>query len=81
MHRADFLPASMHSRMRRQFDSIGRAMERGIGKRFFAVDAVLGTHAQARAERYVGKNPRILVMPEAFRHVGVHLYPVEAKTL
>lgn len=28
----------------------------------------------ARAERYVGKNSRILVMPEAFRHVGVHLY-------
>jgi hypothetical protein len=31
--------------------------------------------ALIRAERYVGKNPRILVMPEAFRHVGVHLYP------
>jgi nickel-dependent lactate racemase len=46
MHRDDFLPASTHSRMRRQFDSIGKAMERGIGKRFFAVDAVLGTHAQ-----------------------------------
>jgi nickel-dependent lactate racemase len=46
MHRDDFLPASLHSRMRRQFDSIGRAMERAIGKRFFAVDAVLGTRAQ-----------------------------------
>lgn len=46
MHRDDFLPASTHSRMRRQFDSIGKVMERGIGKRFFAVDAVLGTHAQ-----------------------------------
>jgi len=46
MHRDDFLPASTHSHMRRQFDSIGKAMERGIGKRFFAVDAVLGTHAQ-----------------------------------
>ncbi|MBC8449798.1 MAG: DUF2088 domain-containing protein [Chloroflexi bacterium] len=46
MHRDDFLPASTHSRMCRQFDSIGKAMERGIGKRFFAVDAVLGTHAQ-----------------------------------
>jgi len=46
MHRADFLPASTHSHMRRQFDSIGKAMERGIGKRFFAVDAVVGTHAQ-----------------------------------
>jgi nickel-dependent lactate racemase len=46
MHRDDFLPASTHSLMRRQLDSIGRAMERVIGKRFFAVDAVLGTHAQ-----------------------------------
>lgn len=46
MHRDDFLPASTHSRMRRQFDSIGKAIEQGIGKRFFAVDAVLGTHAQ-----------------------------------
>jgi nickel-dependent lactate racemase len=46
MHRDDFLPASTHSHMRRQFDSIGRTTERRIGKRFFAVDAVLGTHAQ-----------------------------------
>jgi hypothetical protein len=46
MHRDDFLPASTHSRMRRKFDSIGKAMEQGIGKSFFAVDAVLGTCAQ-----------------------------------
>lgn len=46
MHRDDFLPASTHSRMRQQFDSIGQAMERAIGHRFFAVDAVLGTRAQ-----------------------------------
>jgi len=46
MHRDDFLPASTHSLMRQQFDSIGQAMERGIGKRFFAMDAVLGTNAQ-----------------------------------
>jgi len=46
MHRDDFLPASTHSHMRRQFDSIGKAMEQGIGKRFFAMDAVLGTHSQ-----------------------------------
>jgi hypothetical protein len=46
MHREDFLPASVHSHMRRQFDSIGRATEQGMGKRFFAVDAVLGTQAQ-----------------------------------
>jgi lactate racemase len=46
MHKADFLPASNHSTMRRQFDSIGRAMEKGMGKKFFAVDAVLGQKAQ-----------------------------------
>jgi nickel-dependent lactate racemase len=46
MHRDDYLPASTHSHMRAQFDSIGRAMERGIAKRFFAVDAVVGSHAQ-----------------------------------
>lgn len=46
MHRADFLPASPHSHMRRQFDSIGKAMESALGKRFFGVDAVLGTHSQ-----------------------------------
>lgn len=46
MHRQDFLPASTHSHMRRQFDSIGKAIEERIGKRFFAVDAVLGTQSQ-----------------------------------
>ena len=46
MHRDDYLPASTHSYMRRQFDSIGKAMEAGIGKSFFAVDAVVGTRAQ-----------------------------------
>jgi len=46
MHRDDFMPASTNSLMRQQFDSIGKAMEDAIGKRFFAVDAVVGTHAQ-----------------------------------
>ncbi len=46
MHRRDWLGASTTSHMRKQFGSIGRAMEQGIGKRFFAVDAVLGQHAQ-----------------------------------
>jgi hypothetical protein len=31
--------------------------------------------ALARAQRYVGQNPRILALPEAFRQAGVHLYP------
>ena len=46
MHRHDFLPASTGSMMRRQFDSIGKAIEDGMGKPFFAVDAVVGTKAQ-----------------------------------
>lgn len=46
MHREDYLPASTHSHMRHQFDSIGKTMEQALGKQFFAVDAVLGTHAQ-----------------------------------
>jgi nickel-dependent lactate racemase len=46
MHRDDYVPASTQTYMRQQFDAIGKAMEQKIGKRFFAVDAVLGTHAQ-----------------------------------
>lgn len=47
MHRPDFVPVNVeHSLMRKQFDSIGRAMEKGMGKRFFCVDAVLGTNSQ-----------------------------------
>ena len=46
MLRDDFLSASTHSTMRQQFDSIGKAMEKGMGKKFFAVDAVLGQRAQ-----------------------------------
>lgn len=47
MHRPDFLPVNTtHSHMRRQFDSIGKGIERGMGKKFFVVDAVLGTRSQ-----------------------------------
>ncbi|MDR7463173.1 MAG: lactate racemase domain-containing protein [Armatimonadota bacterium] len=47
MLRSDFVPVNVeHSQMRRQFDAIGRAIERGMGKRFFCVDAVLGTDSQ-----------------------------------
>jgi nickel-dependent lactate racemase len=46
MHRPDWLGASTASHMRHQFASIGRAMEQGIGKKFFAVDAVLGQKSQ-----------------------------------
>jgi nickel-dependent lactate racemase len=46
MHRDDWLGASPHSHMRHQFRSIGQAMEKGMGKKFFAVDAVLGQKSQ-----------------------------------
>ncbi len=46
MHRHDFIPASTKSQMREKFDSIGQTMEERIGKKFFAVDAVVGTFAQ-----------------------------------
>jgi hypothetical protein len=41
--------ASTNSLMRRQFKSIGQAMEAGIGKKFFAVDAVLNQHSEVLA--------------------------------
>lgn len=46
MHRDDWLGASTDSMMRKQFTSIGKAIEKGIGKRFFAIDAVLGQKSQ-----------------------------------
>lgn len=47
MHRPDFLPANVdRSRMRQQFDAIGQTMEERMGKKFFVVDAVLGTRSQ-----------------------------------
>lgn len=46
MHRKDWMGSSTNSQMRRQFTSIGQAMERGIGKKFFAIDAVLGQKSQ-----------------------------------
>jgi len=46
MHRKDWMGASATSHMRHQFKSIGQAMEKGIGKKFFAVDAVIGQKSQ-----------------------------------
>lgn len=46
MHRKDWMGSSTRSHMRRQFKSIGQAMEKAIGKKFFAVDAVLGQKSQ-----------------------------------
>lgn len=49
MHRDDWLGASPASLMRRQFRSIAKAIETGIGKQIFAVDAVVGQHADVLA--------------------------------
>ncbi|SKA39367.1 lactate racemase domain-containing protein [Consotaella salsifontis] len=46
MHRDDWLGASPKQHMRHQFRAIGEAMEAGMGKRFFGVDAVLGQKSQ-----------------------------------
>ncbi len=51
MHRKDWLGASTDSRMRHQFKSIGQAMEKAMGKKFFAVDAVVGRYAEVLAVR------------------------------
>jgi hypothetical protein len=49
MHREDWLGASTESHMRTQFASIGRAIEDNIGKKVFAVDAVIGQESQILA--------------------------------
>ncbi|RYH06168.1 lactate racemase domain-containing protein [Tropicimonas sp. IMCC6043] len=49
MHRDDWLGGSPKGKMRDQFKSIAKAMEAGIGKRFFAVDAVIGQFADVLA--------------------------------
>jgi nickel-dependent lactate racemase len=51
MHRDDWMGASSSSYMRKQFKSIGVAIERSIDKKFFAVDAVLGNNSQVLAVR------------------------------
>ncbi len=45
MHRDDWLGGSPHQHMRKQFRSIGKAMEKGMGKEIFQIDAVLGQFA------------------------------------
>jgi len=47
MHSPTFIPANAtKSKMRKQFDSIGKHIEEHIGKKIFFVDAVLGTDNQ-----------------------------------
>ena len=49
MYREDWLGGGVGQHMRTQFDSIGKAMEAGIGKKFFGVDAVLNQHSEILA--------------------------------
>jgi lactate racemase len=42
MHRDDWLGASPKGHMRDQFQSIAQSIEKNIGKKFFAVDSVMG---------------------------------------
>jgi len=47
MHAPEFIPVNTtKSGMRKRFDAIGKAIEKGMGKKFFFVDAVLGTDNQ-----------------------------------
>lgn len=46
MHREDWLGCTTKSHMRKQFHSIGKAMEAGIDNEIFAIDAVLGMNSQ-----------------------------------
>jgi len=43
MHAPDFTPVSSKSTMRHKFDSIGKHMEKSMGKEFFSIDAALNT--------------------------------------
>lgn len=46
MHAEDFTPVSSKSTMRKKFDSIGKHMERAMGKEFFTIDAALDTYGR-----------------------------------
>lgn len=46
LDRQDLLPANTSSYFRHQLRTMGQAIEAAIGKRFFVVDAVLGTEAE-----------------------------------
>ena len=74
MFREDWLGASTESHMRKQFKSIGLAMEAGMGKQFFAVDAVINQHSQvlAVAAGELGAVEKA-TWPVADRRTRVHL--------
>jgi len=74
MHRKDWLGASTSSHMRHQFTSIGKAMEKGMGKKIFAVDAVLGQFAEVLDVR-AGQLEEVekATWPLAGRRTNVHV--------
>jgi len=59
MHAPEFIPVNhAKSGMRKRFDAIGKAIEKGMGKKFFFVDAVLGTDNQVLGV-YCGDGERV----------------------
>jgi nickel-dependent lactate racemase len=58
MHLPNFIPVGTNSKMREQFNSIGKAIEEGMGKKFFFVDAVLGTDNQV-LDVYAGSGEEV----------------------
>lgn len=46
MHAEDFTPVNYKSTMRSKFDSIGKHMEKKMGRKFFSIDATLDTHGR-----------------------------------
>jgi hypothetical protein len=46
MHAPDFIPVNAESEMRKRLNSVGKAIEKQLGRKFFFVDGVLGTDNQ-----------------------------------
>src|SRR5699024_2586563 len=46
MHSQNYITATTKSLMRNKFDEIGMHMEKGMGKKFFCIDAILNTKSQ-----------------------------------
>jgi hypothetical protein len=71
MHAPDFTPVSSHSTMRQKFNSIGRHMEKKMGKKFFTIDAALDTEG---GQIGVWAGDTDLVMQEAWKVANKRTY-------
>ena len=82
MHRDDWLGGSRHQHMRHQFKSIAEAMESGMGKKVFAVDAVLGQFGEV-LDVQAGTIPAVeaATWPLAERRTNVELDMAPAEVL